>query len=847
MENTGWENQPPVAQVIKSNNIYTNQNNPMLNGMYYDNYNQQNDNGQYFSTSESQVPIPQSFETQENQYYRQKMQIVPQKDQYVQRLNTVQYSTTPQIIQTQSASSNQIPQLMSDQLDSIDEYSSTTAQYQNFNQNANNYYNPPKNQYQLKNAQLLQNNGNQQSQLQSYPTPQGEQSHSFSFSTTSEEPQNQFSMNQPSAKYLDINQNPNSGNNQGDKLIQVSSPSKQYLTQSQKQQQELESQTSTLQSQLNSPSRDIQEISPQLPSSIPSMASTQFQPETDLLFQESNANTVILKESENMKGIVNSPSQDVQGFQNQMFPTSNSMLPEPLLSQKQQKSELQLPTTQSLNRPLQNLQILSSPLPLISSFSQSLLQPFQQPYSQPQSKQGFQNQFIMNKYQPTTTEMSDFVENPITSYYKNQPALVSPTTSSQLLQPLKKQQNYKSELLDIPPQNLSPQLSSIPTSESQPLLFQSHSPPQNVHRIQLPPNINQLSREFLMPNTGVSKDQNGAFMDNSQMELENKLNNNTPNKTPFNVLQNDSTQTPSEGDGRNSKIALDQVQINPLEKSEISNLLEMKDVNESPIINGIMINDNDKLHNGGDIEDLKKTDGNNSLQVYSNYNDSDINRFKLLSTQSPTSVSSFLDNNVDDQRYDSSPYQPINELLNNQNPNLNTYNGKMSTSVSEDADQNRPIPTYNNGYVNDKVSLQNPSPSHTSCLLKKRRRQKNNVQAPNRNSGASVSETMYNPIMNNNNHRVISNSSLNDYLLAQNMMTVISNALQIPNYGMKAIFDAGRSNFPNIQIAQQFSLTYAVIQSIVVGLRKAANSIRNSMTVSFTSAIIENLLIVFCF
>lgn len=735
-ESTGWENQPPGDQGIKDNNFYTiDQNNlPVYNnGMYYyNNYNQQNDinNGRYFSSSQLQSYVPQD---NQYEYYQQQMQYVPQNEKYA----------TPQMIQTPSASSNQTPQqMMSDRLDSVDEHQAMVAQYQSLNQN-DNYYNQPTNPYQQKNAQLLQNFAAQQQslqQLQSYPTSlQGGQSHSFPFSTTSEGPlQNQFAMNQPSVEYLDIDQNPNGDN------IQENNPTKvfpitqmQYLPQSQtNHEQEFESMTSTSQSQLNLPSQNQQEISPQLlPSSVPSIQS---ESKTDKLFQDNKAETIVITDSnvteENMTETVNNlPSQYAQGFQNQnMLPaTSNSQSSEPLLPQKQQMSKLQLPTAQSLNRPMQSL---SPQLPLISSSTStpSLSQLFQQPYSQPQNKQELQNQFNMNTYQPTTTELLNVVQNPTTEGL-NQPFVKLPTTSSQL--PL--------------------QVPSTSSSEFQSSLLQSYPPPQNVQIIKFPTNnikINQPpAGELLsMPDTAaVLNNKNGAFADNSQIDLENKLNNNPSNMMPFDVLQNenidantpqldsinytaspnnyDDTQKPFEGDGRNSETTLDQVQINPFEK------------------NGMLSN---------------------------------------------------------------------NE---NENLNPNVHNDKMSSAA--DVEQIRPDVTYNNGYVNDAaMDLQNPSSNLVSCPLKKYYRRKNKISIPNNNnSGTSVAEMS------------------SDNLLAQNTIAAISNALQVPMYGTKLIFDVTRSNFPNVPIIQQLSFMKSIVQSIVTGLRKAVNSIRNRMTVSLTS------------
>lgn len=717
-ESTGWENQPPGDQGIKDNNFYTiDQNNlPVYNnGMYYyNNYNQQNDinNGRYFSSSQIQSYVPQD---NQNEYYQQQMQYVPQNEKYA----------TPQMIQTPSASSNQIPQqMMSDRLDSVGEHQAMVAQYQSLNQN-DNYYNQPTNPYQQKNAQLLQNFAAQQQslqQLQSYPTSlQGGQSHSFPFFRDS----NQFAMNQPSVEYLDINQNPNGDN------IQENNPTKvfpitqmQYLPQSlTNHEQEFESMTSTSQSQLNLPSQNQQEISPQLlPSSVPSIQSEW---KTDKLFQDNKAETIVITDSnmteENMTETVNDlPSQYAQGFQNQnMLPTSNSQSSEPLLPQKQQMSKLQLPTAQSLNRPMQSL---SPQLPLISSSTSTppLSQLFQQPYSQPQNKQELQNQFNMNTYQPTTAELLNVVQNPTTEGL-NQPFVKLPKTSSQLPFPA--------------------------SSEFQSSLLQSYPTPQNVQIINQPSPAGEL---LSMPDTAaVLNNKNGAFVDNSRIDLENKLNNNPSNMTPFDVLQNenidantpqldsinytaspnnyDDTQKPFEGDGRNSETTLDQVQINPFEK------------------NGMLSN---------------------------------------------------------------------NE---NENLNPNVHDDKMSSAA--DVEQIRPDVTYNNGYVNDAaMDLQNPSSNLVSCPLKKYYRRKNKISiSNNNNSGTSVAEMS------------------SDNLLAQNTIAAISNALQVPMHGTKLIFDVTRSNFPNVPIIQQLSFMKSIVQSIVTGLRKAVNSIRNRMTVSLTS------------
>ncbi|XP_060842368.1 transcription factor mef2A-like isoform X2 [Rhopalosiphum padi] len=282
-----------------------------------------------------------------------------------------------------------------------------------------------------------------------------------------------------------------------------------------------------------------------------------------------------------------------------------------------------------------------------------------------------------------------------------------------------------------------------------------------------------------------------------------------------------------------------------------------------------------------DKENSKYSKENNAkLTVFANPND--IHILQQSPKQSSTNVNSYPNNNIllntpsKDmplwyipsfpnsvdyvQPFNSNAYkEPPSSLLSvNQNPvvynqipmnlaNSNYYNQQVdSTSIDQNQmtskiqspnllpDTNQPSSVDNSGSIYKKVDLKNPPPNiYSSWCLPKKDYTKN--VRPNQNDrntnydGNSRTSIFGTPLSSyQNSIQGILNSPSND-MFVQNMISVISNSVQAPLDGTKAIFDITRVNFPRSPVSHVIRLTHAIVRSVMLNLRQTLNTVMNTL------------------
>jgi len=179
-------------------------------------------------------------------------------------------------------------------------------------------------------------------------------------------------------------------------------------------------------------------------------------------------------------------------------------------------------------------------------------------------------------------------------------------------------------------------------------------------------------------------------------------------------------------------------------------------------------------------------------------------------------------------------YDKQNQMIYGQSSQLNTKIGQPYTPPIVDSSS-----IVNNRYNYKDIDLMNP-PSYSSWSLLKhddqKKQQSNLYQNNNIFSDANLLQTNNLGTFasyNQNNNKYSSHQPFpNDNIFVHNMMSTIASATQAPIDGVGAIFDVTQSNFPNAQISQPIGLTYAVVQSITLGLRKILNTVLNNIFVS---------------
>ncbi|XP_050055322.1 uncharacterized protein DDB_G0283357-like isoform X1 [Aphis gossypii] len=144
-------------------------------------------------------------------------------------------------------------------------------------------------------------------------------------------------------------------------------------------------------------------------------------------------------------------------------------------------------------------------------------------------------------------------------------------------------------------------------------------------------------------------------------------------------------------------------------------------------------------------------------------------------------------------------------------------------------DDNQPSSMDSSGSIYKKVDLKNltPNSSNSWSLLKKDYTK--NLQ-PNQNdrytSGDGTTRTSFfgTPLSSyQNSNQEILNLPSND-MFVQNMISVISNSVQAPLDGTKAIFDITSANFPRSSVSHIIRLTHAIVRSVMLNLRQTLNT-----------------------
>ncbi|KAE9545311.1 hypothetical protein AGLY_000854 [Aphis glycines] len=149
-------------------------------------------------------------------------------------------------------------------------------------------------------------------------------------------------------------------------------------------------------------------------------------------------------------------------------------------------------------------------------------------------------------------------------------------------------------------------------------------------------------------------------------------------------------------------------------------------------------------------------------------------------------------------------------------------------------DDNQPSSMDSSGSIYKKVDLKNipPNSSNSWSLLKKDYTK--NLQ-PNQNdrytSGDGTTRTSFfgTPLSSyQNSNQGILNLPSND-MFVQNMISVISNSVQAPVDGTKAIFDITSANFPRSSVSHIIRLTHAIVRSVMLNLRQTLNTFMKTL------------------
>ncbi|XP_025209067.1 putative leucine-rich repeat-containing protein DDB_G0290503 isoform X2 [Melanaphis sacchari] len=156
----------------------------------------------------------------------------------------------------------------------------------------------------------------------------------------------------------------------------------------------------------------------------------------------------------------------------------------------------------------------------------------------------------------------------------------------------------------------------------------------------------------------------------------------------------------------------------------------------------------------------------------------------------------------------------------------------QSPGLSLDAYQ--PSSMDNSGSIYKKVDLKNPSLNTPNSWFLSKKDDTKNLH-PNQNygytsyDGKARTSIFDRPLSSyQNNIQGILNSPSND-IFAQNMISVISNSVQAPLDGTKAIFDITRANFPHSPVSHIIRLTNSIVQSVMLNLRQSLNTIINTL------------------
>ncbi|XP_025411145.1 putative uncharacterized protein DDB_G0282133 isoform X2 [Sipha flava] len=466
---------------------------------------------------------------------------------------------------------------------------------------------------------------------------------------------------------------------------------------------------------------------------------------------------------------------------------------------------------------------------------------------QPQlSKLSHPSQFKTSevKYEPYSQYPQD---NPSSDQFKS-PSLPISSSSKPFTEKEKPEIQNTPQSLQPPKSSLPSQLKPEPYSQypqnnssldqfkSPSLSISSSSKPFTEEK--KPDKISDLQLEPKTPsqtNTQASKEN---VILNSQSNLPDKFNANYDTLWSQNKLK-DFNDKISDLESKLKNEVL-QIPIKPSETSTNANYIDNA-IHSSDIIKSekpevlISLAMFDKPNNI-DIENPKNTEKENvKFRVFADPNDIYI----LNSTQSPSSITDKgnLNNNNLLKTQPIHNQMPMDMPNNNYDSILNTYykNDPYHTFSNRPQDisknTNQPSSKENSGHIYKQVDLINPSSSVNSWSLKKNDYSLN--KRPNQNNGYSknndISQTSVfktPSAYNQNNNQYISSSSL-DYISVQNIISIISKAVEAPLDGTKAIFGLTQASFPNAKVIQQLNLTYSVVQSIILSLRKILNTVVN--------------------
>jgi len=196
-------------------------------------------------------------------------------------------------------------------------------------------------------------------------------------------------------------------------------------------------------------------------------------------------------------------------------------------------------------------------------------------------------------------------------------------------------------------------------------------------------------------------------------------------------------------------------------------------------------------------------------------------------------------------------YPPTNSYYNQQGPYSAFGKNQMISKTqlpSLSLNANQPSSKDNSGYIYKKVDLKNPPPNISNSWLllnkdyTKNQNQNNAYTSYDSTTRTNIFGTPSMPYLNN--IQGILNSSSND-MFVQNMLSVISNSLQAPLVGTKAIFDVTRANFPSAPVSHITRLTHAIVRSVMLSLRQTLNTVMNTLYVSFLSNFRMNFIVYF--
>jgi len=432
---------------------------------------------------------------------------------------------------------------------------------------------------------------------------------------------------------------------------------------------------------------------------------------------------------------------------------------------------------------------------------------------------------------------------------------------------------------------LSPPLQSISNSPSQ----------SQIHSSQPSLSLNPINNSNLIPNENVLQDQDNTNNSHSYIQNDIQFENVTPklpsndwlnkgvennphsnlinfNSSNVNVPQflNDySSPSLSENSNLSQKIEnkITQPIIKPNKKPEMSNevihelfsSLENKEFDRPNILNGLAIYDQSHNGNAEDFKDTKKDDAKPynyanpndiHIQLMNPIDNSGFNNVDLVNPL-PLTTWSYIQrpNNIEAQQSNANPNRPLlNSLFNSYHNQLPTYksnnNNQLDALSSVDKNRmninklsginnNQSRPNNIKGYMYKQVDLMN-SPLFTSSWslpkhdYSKKLQLKQNNGYPSNNNNILGTSSMFNP-----NQEIVNSPPSSNDMFVQNIKTAISNYVQIPKYETMAVFDVTHLYFPNSQLSEQVNLTYAVIQSTIVGLRMMLNTIINSLFVSY--------------